>query len=222
MYNNKRLVSFGDSWSQGSELFPGEKSFGELLSEKLQCLEFSNYSHSGSSINHLSVQLNTYLNKISACQEDPANSVALFFLTGQDRGMTFDKETTLWMFQNPSGGFGGTDCNKELCKLTNQAYWRYIYSPELADVRTNTTVIALQSTCKHYGIDDYYIAGWQPFTFWPAVNTKKIYKEGTVSCEDLIGKGKDTRAPGMHPNQYGHQIIFNRLHEWITTSCETS
>jgi len=229
MYNNKQLVSFGDSWARGSSLGPGEKPFGELLSEKLQCSEFLNYSHPASSINHLTVQLNNYLNKVNACQEDPTHSVALFFLTGQDRGMVFDEGTKLWMFQNPSGGFGGPGGNTELCKLTNQAFWKYIYSPELADVTTNTSIIALQSICKNFGITDYYITGWQPFTFWPAVNTKKIYKEGRVSCGQLVGymtdSGFTTQNAGgswNYPNQRGHQLIADELYEWITTSCETN
>ena len=214
---NKTLVSFGDSWPQGSELRHGEKPFGKLLSEKLGCKDFNNYSMPASSINHLSVQLNSHIKSWNDRIQDLSDSIAVFFLTAQERFMVYEHHTNLWMFQTANTGEGGGRSpgqDKKLCDDTNQAYWKYIYSPELTDITTNNTIITLQSTCKYYGIKDYYIAGWQLINFWPVVDTTRIYKNGTVNCRDLI---KGHIAEGSHPDQQGHQLISDALYEWIQT-----
>jgi hypothetical protein len=122
------------------------------------------------------------------------------------------------MFQNASGGSGDIGVDKLLCKTVDTAYWKYIYSPELSDITTNTTIMSLQSMCRHHGIQDYYIAGWQKFNFWNEVNTNRIYCKGQTSCKDLIDKESNTLpayAFGKHPNQLGHQIIADTLYRWI-------
>tara|TARA_R110002126_G_scaffold43020_1_gene123696 strand:+ start:228 stop:929 length:702 start_codon:yes stop_codon:yes gene_type:complete len=228
---NKTLVSFGDSWPQGSELKPSERPFGKLLSEKLGCKDFNNYSIPASSINHLSVQLNSYIKLSNNRVQDLSDTIAVFFLTAQERFMVYEHHTNLWMFQTANtvngvlessrldggegeGGGRSPGQDKKLCDDTNQAYWKYIYSPELTDITTNNTIITLQSTCKYYGIKDYYIAGWQLINFWPVVDTTRIYKNGTVNCRDLI---KGHIAEGSHPDQQGHQLISDALYEWIQT-----
>ena len=219
----KRLVSFGDSWAEGSELLPGEKSFGELLSDRLGCEEFSNRGIPASSINHLTVELKSHLHVLSYRNLDPSEWMAVFFLTDQNRGMTAHNGQHL--FQNAMGGFG---CGVErlVVDAVNDAYWKYIHSPELSDITTNTTIMSLQSMCRYHGIKDYYIAGWQTFNFWDEVDTSRIYHSGKISCGNLIGAASPephghniknpNQAPGGHPNQQGHQIIADALYTWIT------
>jgi hypothetical protein len=77
--NKNRLVAFGDSWVLGSELGPDEKSFGQLLSEKLGCDEFFNVAHPGSSINHLTVQLRYHLHRLLSNRLNPSEWIAVFF-----------------------------------------------------------------------------------------------------------------------------------------------
>jgi len=207
----KRLISFGDSWPQGSELLPGEKTFGELLSQKLGCEEFSNYSHPGSSINHLLVQFKSHLNRLSAMQLDPSEWMAVFFLTDQNRGSTTHQGQ--WIFQNATGGFGGMGTDRNMLDKINNYYWKYIHSPELTDLTTNSTIIALQSMCKKYHMDDYYLTGWHAFDFWPEIDVDKIYAAGKVSSADLI---KSNKAPRGHPDQHGHELIADALFSWIS------
>ena len=207
----RRLISFGDSWPRGSELLPGEKTFGELLSQKLGCEEFSNYSHPASSINHLLVQFKSHLHRLSAQQLDPSEWMAVFFLTDQNRGCT--AHNGQWIFQNATGGYGGPGSDRHLLDTVNDHYWKYIHSPELTDVTTNSTIIALQSMCKKYHMDDYYITGWHAFDFWPEVDVDKIYTRGKITSADLIESHK---APGGHPNQHGHQLIADALFSWIS------
>ena len=221
----KRLISFGDSWAQGSELLPKEKTFGELLSEQLGCIEFSNYAVPASSINHLIIQLKSHLHRLLAMGLDPSDWMAIFFLTDHNRGAT--AHNGQWIFQNAAGGFGELAVDRQLVDQVNTAYWKYIHSPELSTLTANSTILALQRICQTHGIDDYYVAGWQTLDLWPEVDVDKFYQGGKVSCGRLIGMQSDipssyvnrqnlNQSPGGHPNQLGHQIIADSLYKWIT------
>ena len=219
----KRLVTFGDSWVQGSELAPKEKTFGQLLSEYLECDEYSNRGHPASNINHLIIQLNSHLLRVSAIKQDLSEWMAVFFLTDPGRGMSF--RDNQWIFFNARGGFGN-NIDKNFVSNANTAYWKYIYSSELSEATLNITILALQSMCKYHGITDYYLAGWQKFDFWTEVDTTRIYHNGQISCGDLIGlepgdpytHKNPNVLPGGHPSQKGHQIIADALYQWISRS----
>tara|TARA_R110001592_G_scaffold102302_1_gene288930 strand:+ start:156 stop:797 length:642 start_codon:yes stop_codon:yes gene_type:complete len=208
---DKTLVTFGDSWPQGSELLPNEKTFGELIANQLGCNQFKNYAHPASSINHLPVQLKSFLQMLSDSHiADPRDCIAIFFLTDPSRNMVGDKNG-LWMFQNPSGGFSGPTQDKPLTNIINTNYWKYFYSDKLLDITNNTTIIALQTMCAIYKINDYYVTGWQSVDFWNEVDQTKIYSK---TCKDIV---QDNKASGGHPNQQGHQLIADALYEWIKT-----
>jgi hypothetical protein len=223
MICKKKLVTFGDSWPQGSELLPNEKTFGQILSEYLKCTEYSNYSVPASSINHLMVQLQKYISWASAFDQDLSEWMAVFFLTDQSRAMTWYDNN--WIFQSSMGG-GGLASSGAMISETNRIYFKYIYSKELSDITTNTVLVSLQAMCRYHGIKDYYITGWQQFDFWPEVDTTCIYRSGKVSCGDLIGlepgdsylHKNPNVMPGGHPSQKGHQIIADALYQWILES----
>ena len=102
---NKTLVTFGDSWPQGSELLPNEKTFGELVANQLGCKQFKNYAYPASSINHLTVQLKNFLHMLSHSHiADSSDCIAIFFLT--EPGRTFTVVDSSTVFLNPDGGFG--------------------------------------------------------------------------------------------------------------------
>jgi len=209
---NKTLVTFGDSWPQGSELLHNEKAFGELVTKQLKCKQFKNYAHPASSINHLPVQLKSFMKMFASTMQDLSHCIAIFSLTGTSRSMIYDKDG-LWMFQNPSGGYCGPTQDKQLCNYIDEHYWKFVYSPQLCDVTNNTTLISLQTICANNGIQDYYVNGWESIDFWNDVDITKIYKGGTVTCKDLANKNL---AEGGHPNQLGHQLIADALTDWIT------
>ena len=115
---NKILVTFGDSWPQGSELHANEKPYGQLVAKKLGCNVFKNYAHPASSISHLIVQLKNFLHMLDNTSQDAKDTVAIFFITGPSRNMVCDKDG-LWMFQTPNGGFSGPTQDKYLANITN-------------------------------------------------------------------------------------------------------
>ena len=208
---DKTLVTFGDSWPQGSELLHNGKAFGELVTEQLKCKQFKNYAQPASSINHLPVQLKSFINMFADSGQDLSNSIAIFFLTGPSRSMTYDKDG-LWMFQTPGGGYCGPTQDRQLCNDIDKNYWKFVYSPQVCDVANNTTLISLQTICANNSIQDYYVNGWDSMDFWDDVDITKIYKDGTVTCKDLANKNL---SQGGHPNQLGHQLIADALSDWI-------
>ena len=215
---------FGDSWAQGSELRPGEKTFGQLVSMQLGFDYFTNYSEPSASISHLIVQLKNFLINTSAVGKDPSKFIALFFLTTQDRSMNnVDGE---WIFYS-GGDYGiSDDRQRAFAEASSKYYWKYFHNRPQQDIITNVTILSLQSICAHHGIQDFYLAGWEQFNLWPEVSSSKIYKDGKIHCGNLFGIDINqetlSRAdkgpylnPGGHPNQKGHQLIADQLVEWI-------
>ena len=212
---NKTLVTFGDSWAQGSELSAQEKTFGKIVADILGCKQFKNYAQPASSINHLLIQLKSFLHMLSHSHiADPSDCIAIFFLT--EPGRTFTVVDSSTVFLNPDGGFG-LPRDKDLENTINKNYWKYVHSDTTSILTANSTVYNLQNLCKHYSICDYYIQGWTEFEFWPEIVTDKIYKQGKVTCADLI---QDNRAIGGHPNQRGHELIANELIDWIRSDAK--
>ena len=91
-----RLVVFGDSWPYGVELKSGEKTFGELLHEKLGTDSFVNCSQEGTSIDHLILQLKKYLSTAN-----DGTDIAVFFITNPIRYMIHEDDH--WNTIRPTG-----------------------------------------------------------------------------------------------------------------------
>ena len=223
--HKSKLIMFGDSWAQGSGLSAEEKTFGELVSNKLGFDYFSNYAEPASCIAHLIVKLKNFLKRNSEIGEDSSKFIAIFFLTAQGRAMNnIDGD---WIFYNAGGGFSSSGKHKDTADLTNEYYWKYFYNREQSQIIANSNIIALQSVCQQHGIQDFYIAGWQQFDLWAEVDHSRVYKNGKISCADFFNLKKcpnvDNKNPYIypntgHPNQQGHQLIADRLVEWITSA----
>ena len=156
---------------------------------------------------------------LSDTRKDPSEYLAVFFLTAQDRSMSYLDNN--WIFQTPNGGAGTKGYKRELVVLTNEMYWKYFHSQELTEVTVNTNLVALQSICQQYKIADFYIPGWEKFDTWSEVNQSKIH---TISCGDVINFDVDILDTNpyiypniSHPNQLGHQKIADLLYKWIVS-----
>jgi hypothetical protein len=225
------LISCGDSWSAGAELQPGEQPFGQLLATELGCDNFINQSLDASSISHLVVQIRQ---AIDLCQKQNlqlSNTVAVFFLTSIDRDL-------IWSDILPKGtGFAGHydppyDRPEQILLNPNDplhSHWyKKYYSQELAEFRTNTTILALQQICRYYQINDFYIWGWQTHELWSEIDLEKFYNHGksrlvdwftdnaTDPVQEIIKTHPQYFWPnGSHPNQYGHHVIAKNIYQWL-------
>lgn len=224
-----RLLIFGDSWAYGAELPWEEKdqlTYGAQLGKLLAVDSVESFALAGSSISHMIVQFYECFNKFyTEITTKSTKFTAVFFLTAKQRYMMkFDDQ---WAFFTPLGASFVPGRSDELARQ-NHFYFKYIYDDEHCDLMFNNDLIVLQSLCRQFDIDDYYIAGWQDFKFNPGVNIDRIYKHGKVTCAELVEMQKnssDTFDPDpnnpylypnqSHPNALGHQKIAQHLYEWI-------
>jgi lysophospholipase L1-like esterase len=208
---SKVLVTLGDSWPEGAELGNGRR-YGELLQEQMQYDEFYNYGSGGASNEDMLYQLQSY---IADHHSKSKQVTAIFFLTNPARTAHFPRFFS-WESTADSK-------NKEL--------YMHFHRREHEVMRSSATVSALQAWCATLGFDDYYFSGWVRYPIWlPGVDTDKIWAQGQETAADWFGANKHNgehllevgdnvyiRPNFAHPNQFGHQLIANKLQSWIQT-----
>lgn len=207
-----RLVVFGDSWPYGVELKKGEKTFGELLHEKLGTEEFINFSQEGTSIDHLVVQLKNYMS-----QAKSVTDIAVFFITNPIRYMI--GEDGNWNTIRPTGDKG----------TKTKFYYEHLQSDMLDHHRANTCILSLQTMCNSSDtiVKDIYLEGWTNIDWnYPGINKEKFVPKTALQMfeakmnrhtNELV---KNQNNPFIypnkyHPNQKGHQLIADELYEFV-------
>jgi len=207
-----RLVVFGDSWPAGVELNPGEKTFGEILHEKLGTQEFINCSQEGTSIDHLLIQLKEYMSRTKFLTD-----TVVFFITNPIRYMLHQDNE--WRTIRPTGD-----------KSHNtKFYYEHLQSDELDNHRANITVLALQKMIQSSEtiVKDIYLEGWTKINWtYPGIDKRKFVpktalemfqaKMNTSTNELVKYQNNPYIYPNKyHPNQKGHQLIADELYEFI-------
>lgn len=205
-----RLITFGDSWPDGCELDENGSPYGRLLAQKL-ALDFVNCARESTSNDHMILQLRDYIAS-GCCKAD----LAVFFITSPDRMLYIDEHGQDHEIY-PSAGDNETRA---------QAHFRWFHSRPQTHFRLNSTMLALQHMCQSQGMRDYYIVGWNRCVFdFPGIDLGKIFDQGKTTCAELLGcqpdQALDRRNPYVwpnhfHPNQAGHELIADRLYQWIS------
>lgn len=208
-----KLAVFGDSWPYGCDLHPGEKPFGQLLADKLS-YEYVLCARPETSIEHMVLQLSEFVKHMGT---DTAHK-ALFCLTEPSRSLYFAPEpaTTSVMWDGPKQG-----------DTVSQAYYKYVHSDKLDYFRLNQSITVLQKICKDYNIADYYVTSFSKVT-WEQLDVvgmdrTKFFDNGNSTFLDFFGcryVDPENRyflgSATAHPNQLGHELIAERLIEWIS------
>ena len=205
------LLTLGDSWPEGAELNFGTKRYGELIQTALEYDKFYNYGSAGASNEDMMYQLQRYI----AESHEPGNQVtAVFFLTNPARTAHFPRFFS-WE----------ADLNTKMKEV-----YLHFYRKEHEVMRSSSAVSTLQAWCSNLGFDDYYFSGWVRYPVWlPGTNTDKIWAQGNETVADWFGASKHNgehlldvkdnafiRPNFAHPNQIGHELIANKLIEWIS------
>lgn len=210
-----KLVTFGDSWAYGTELPDGSRTFGQLLADRWDC-EFRNYAQDGASNDHMLWQLQKYHQDHGSATQ----TLAVFFITSPWRSCVIDYDG------NPVAIYPWAD---QSLGDRNYYYFKYFHTPEQERFRFQSTVAALQRTSERLGLQDYYIVGWSDCDFQhPGIDQDRIYAAGQKTCADLFGAPSQHEFslasdnpyvyPNQnHPNQKGHELIAEVLHEWINS-----
>jgi hypothetical protein len=209
---SRYLVNFGDSWASGAETKEHPvHSIGKKYAQQLSHLTnrmLIDVSQPSTSVHHMIHQFHQFIQN-DHCAD--AEYIALFFVTAQERQMAFDDQ-----------------CNPIEIQPQNNTYKNYyqqVYTHQLGEFNLNTTLLSLQSMCRHHGIDDRYILGWQYPNLWPEIDLTKFYKQGKVNCMNMLGSDdKDILSSegninfihnDGHPSIHGHTKIAKELYHWI-------
>lgn len=215
----KVLVTFGDSWPEGAELGNGRR-YGEILSEDYGFDQFYNYGQGGASNEDMLFQLQLHIKKVYQIDHQ---TVAIFFLTNPARTAQWPK------FMSHYEKFLDLTFNVRPGEENFKKIVLHLFDSKLENMRTNSTISALQFWCQNLGISDWYFAGWNRYENWlPGVNIDKIWARGCETAADWFGASKHNgehlldvgdnpyiRPNFCHPNQLGHQLIADKLASWI-------
>lgn len=217
----KTLLTLGDSWPQGGELkFDlGQLPYGQHLARQYN-YNLVNYGSPGASNEDMVLQLQDYINKKI---KDTGPITAIFFLTNPARSMHWPLGMS-WRHDTEERKHWPSDAKDFVKELTV-----HFHDANRDNIRTSMAVATLQQMCKALGYRDYYFPGWIRQTEWlPGVDIDKIYKGGNETAADWLGA---TRHNGehlldvadnqyihpnfCHPNHNGHELIAEKLAEWI-------
>ena len=209
----KTLLMFGDSWAAGAELSDDEKPFGKILAESNNLI-YKDFSLQGCSNPKMLLQLNDAIEK-----NDHEDSIAIFFLTSYTRIINWRD-----IAKSTINAAGLDDIDKN--------YAKYFYTDEAGHFNTVQTILSLQKICSKYNIKDFYVPGWLEFKLdFPGIDLNKIFNEGKGNIATAIGMPKFgneiteehkkhnlIHPKNWHPNQKAHQLIADRLQNWIFTN----
>jgi hypothetical protein len=223
------LVICGDSWPNGAELQSHERCYGQILKQRLNSQNYLNTAVDASSIPHLILQLQQFLNIKNAPGSTWTNPVSVvFFLTSSDRDLMWSRTRPIGtgsMYTDPPPYKTARPILLNASDPLHVDWFIEYHSKELASFRTNTTLLALQSMCQYHGLNDYYIWGWNTVPLWPEINTDKFYKQGKshvvnefseLPIHKIVASNNPYIVPGgSHPSQFGHEKIAEILYNWI-------
>lgn len=204
----KHLITLGDSWPEGAELGNGRR-YGELLHEQMEFDEFYNYGSGGASNEDMLYQLQRYLKD----RWNPnVDATAIFFLTNPARSAHWPR-------------FMSWESNDARMK----EMYVHFNRREHEVMRNSVAVTALQTWCNRHNIKNYFFAGWVRYPEWlPGVDTSRIWAGGNETAADWfgatdhngehllnVGDNPYIRPNYAHPNQLGHDLIAEKLRNWI-------
>jgi hypothetical protein len=200
------LAVFGCSWAQGVGVIPAD-SFGAKLANLLNSTEYINYGIQGSSNSRSVLQL---LKHISTPNVE--NSTAVFLVTTDARDCYIPNNGAI------------IDLGANFSSEQEQLKYLAQMSPRQLSFNLHRNILSMQTICRAYSIDDYYIVGWSDLDLdLPGIDSNKIYPK---SCAQLFGYSGQYDYLNTPPNQYvddkfhpsaqGHDAIAQTLYTWIS------
>jgi hypothetical protein len=212
-YKINNIISCGCSWAEGAELVDNERPFGDLVAKQLGARHYPQ-GESAASIPHVILQLRSALDSI----DDAKGTVVLLLLPGPDRDL-------MWSCTRPRGtGFMKFDpppYDKPRSIFLNgndplhKDWFRDYHSPELAQYRANTVILALQQICHYHDLIDYYAWAYDRVDLWPEIDTTRFYGQGKLIMRDDIFLSTKKNHNIKHPDQFQHQLMADRFIEMI-------
>jgi hypothetical protein len=206
---SRYLVNFGDSWAHGcgTRVRPFNLQYSAQLSSTTN-RSLLDLSQPSTSAGHMVLQFRRFIQEYYQPGHD---YLALFFITAQERQLTFDHNGAVQEI-HPNGP-------------SWKQYYQTVYTDQLGEFLLNTIILTLQTMARYYQIDDRYLLGWQQPTLWPEIDCNKFYNQAQTTVMSLLGSTNivDCRnnEPNFilhdgHPSVAGHTVIAQTLYPWIS------
>lgn len=230
------LLTFGDSWPYGAQIQDNTKRFPVLLADKLG-MNLLDLSKNATSIDHAVMAFFNFLEH----EYDPAVTyTALFCLTDISRALAWrpivavPDRNSLWVNDATTLELQVGNSVDELSPV----YFKQLHSARLEIFAYHKNIVLLKLLCEKYNITDFYVHNFydpdlefrivnrdriHPTTLTQLLDTK-AYKEvipDHLSVEEKARMSRDLTDKnlliqhGGHPSVAGHQVLADKLFEWI-------
>ena len=211
-----QVIVCGCSWANGAELAQDEKAFGYLVAQHLQarCIH---RAQDAASIPHMILQLRSAIQDL-----DPSMpAIALFLLTGRDRDLVWSRTRPIGtghMYANPPPYKKAEPIFLNASDPLHLDWYTEFHSAELAEFRTNTSIITLQALCDFHGIKDYYAWAFDCVPLWSEIPTQRFWRQARQSMRDPEFEQARINTRIKHPDQAQHQLMAKRFLDLIQNS----
>lgn len=221
------LVTFGDSWTFGSELHqPQINSWPTLVASRLNA-ELINLGTPASSIGHLVVQLFSFVNQIKKYNE--YKIIFMVGLSGRSRYLSYFTEIDEFVNITPEAVYRTRNIKStgqppdDIIELLpyKGIHYRYVDSEEYSNFIVAQTLFLFQNYAQLNGIDSIYFSYFDYpdlSKYTSIVNTKLLYPEtisrsltGIEYSIPEIRESEYFKNKLFHPNELGHEQIANIL-----------
>jgi hypothetical protein len=216
----KLLVSYGDSWTFGSELdLPRDCNWTTILGKK-QNWEILNLSCPASSIGHLAVQLFQYIEQ--SVQYQDYKKIFMVGLTGTTRYLSYSNQLKEFINITPEANYrtGNIDYTgrppdvlREFNTLSTETY-KLVECIEYNQFIIKQTIMLFENYCQLNNIDIIFFSYFDYLVndsihYYPESITKTLTGK-EYSLPD-IRNNKYFHGKLFHPNQIGHERITEIL-----------
>lgn len=206
------LVTFGDSWTYGSELEnPETESWTALLGKDYT--DVYNLGVPASSIGHIPVMLDSLLLNVNLNQYDKKTFV--FGLTSQSRYLMHDNVRNKFVNVTSEAVYYtdviSNNRPPEVVEHLNDFAWdfyRRVDSDKFQVHNASQTVAFLQGWCNQNNVQDVYLSYFENQNFNQFVDIKKVINNGLAL--QLLNV-----MHGHHPDANGHKQIADIVREFI-------
>lgn len=223
------LVSFGDSWTFGSELDkPAEQNWTAVLGNKLNA-ETLNLSCPASSIGHLAVQLFQYIDRANDYKE--YKKIFMIGLSGTTRYLSYSNQLNEFVNITPEANYRTGNIHQsgrppevvdEFKTLARETY-RLVECKEYNRFILKQTAMLFENYCELNHIDFLFFSYFD----YLSADIKNYYPQSITQALT----GSEYQLPDVrqhpcfqdklfHPNINGHQAIAELLHQqYVQTYC---
>jgi lysophospholipase L1-like esterase len=217
---NTLLVSFGDSWTFGSELdLPRDCNWTTVLGNQ-QTWATLNLSCPASSIGHLTVQLFQYLEQ--AQEYHDYKKIFMVGLSGTTRYLSYSNQLNEFVNITPEANYRTGDIHfsgrppgvvNEFNTLAHELY-SLVECTEYNQFILQQTIMLFENYCKLNNIDVIFFSYFDylynsSLNYYPESLTKTL--TGQEYSQPDIRNNKYFAGKLFHPNQLGHQRIAEIL-----------